>query len=53
MTPAQVGLLYSEHRSETGADRAPTSGSTTPHPAREEQGTVSDLAYWASLPLRG
>lgn len=53
MTPARIGLLWREHRAILGADRAPDDTTQAPQPAREDEGSVADLAYWASLPLSG
>lgn len=53
MTPAQVGLIWGEHRTIHGSDRAQSTTTSAPQLAQPEEGKVSDLAYWASLPLRG
>jgi hypothetical protein len=62
MTPAQVGLIWGEHQAHTRHDQIGLAQVLTgtapalsaPQPThQEEMGTTADLAYWASLPLRG
>lgn len=61
MSPALIGLLAREHNAHTqaSAPAADQGFSSTPAPApatplsASEEGTVADLAYLASLPLRG